>query len=86
LPNIKSAMKRVKISEQQNLRNRMTKSAMKTSIKKFEAAVDAKDANAQQYMQEAVKLLDKAAAKNVIHKNAANNKKAQLARKLRTIS
>ncbi|MBQ9952537.1 MAG: 30S ribosomal protein S20, partial [Clostridia bacterium] len=39
MPNIKSAIKRVKVTQKKNLRNRMIKSAMKTQIKKFETAV-----------------------------------------------
>lgn len=81
MPNIKSAIKRVKVSEKKNLRNRMVKSAMKTSLRKFETAVAAgtADANLLGATQGA---LDKAAAKGVIHKNAANRKKARLAKRL----
>ena len=81
LPNIKSAIKRVKVSEKKNLRNRMIKSAMRTSIKKFEnaIAVGTCDAAVLSATQGAV---DKAASKGVIHKNAANRKKARLAKRL----
>ncbi len=81
LPNIKSAIKRVKVSEKKNLRNRMIKSAMRTSIKKFENAIAAGtcDAATLSATQGAV---DKAASKGVIHKNAANRKKARLAKRL----
>ena len=67
LPNIKSAIKRVKVSEKKNLRNRMIKSAMRTSIKKFENAIAAGtcDAAVLSATQGAV---DKAASKGVIHK------------------
>lgn len=49
MPNIKSAKKRVKVSEKKNLRNRMIKSAVRTSVKKLEAAIaaDPQTANAQ---------------------------------------
>jgi len=78
LPNIKSAKKRVKVSEKKNLRNRMAKSAMKTVVKKFEAAVatGTADINAVQ------SALDKAVTKGVMSKNAANRKKARLAKRL----
>lgn len=46
MPNIKSAKKRVKVSEKKNLRNRMVKSAVRTAVKKFEVALDADPANA----------------------------------------
>ena len=76
MPNIKSAMKRVKVIEKKNLRNRMIKSGVKTAIKKYEAALT------PEQLSKASSALDKAASKGVIHKNAANRKKARLARKL----
>lgn len=81
LPNIKSAIKRVEVTKKKNLRNRMVKSAMRTTVKKYEAAVAAgtADAKALATVQGAV---DKAATKGVIHKNAANRKKARLAKRL----
>ena len=83
MANIKSAMKRVKVTEKQNLRNRMAKSALKTSIRRFDEALQSDDAEkAEQAYVNAVSTVDKAAAKGVIHKNAADHKKAQLAVKL----
>jgi len=81
LPNIKSAIKRVKVTEKKTLRNRMVKSAMKTQLKKFEAAVAANEADAK-VLSTTQGAVDKALAKGVIHKNAANRKKARLAKKL----
>ncbi len=81
LPNIKSAIKRVKVTEKKNLRNRMIKSAMKTQIKKFETAVSANEADVK-LLSATQGAVDKAAAKGVIHKNAANRKKARLAKRL----
>jgi len=81
MPNIKSAIKRVKVTETKNLQNRMVKSAVKTQIKKFEAAVSAGEAaEIEAQLRATSAAVDKAAAKNVMHKNAANRKKAQLAR------
>ena len=82
LPNIKSAIKRVKVSEKKNLRNRMIKSGVKTAIKKFqvELAVSPVTANAQ--LSATTSAIDKAAAKGILHKNTANRKKARLARSL----
>ena len=74
MPNIKSAIKRVKVTEKKNLRNRMIKSAMKTQIKKFETAVSANEAD--------VKLLSATQGAVDIHKNAANRKKARMAKRL----
>ena len=81
MPNIKSAIKRVKVTEKKNLRNRMVKSAMKTQLTKFEAAVAANEADAK-VLSTTQGAVDKAMAKGVIHKNAANRKKARLAKKL----
>ena len=81
LPNIKSAIKRVKVTEKKNLRNRMVKSAMKTNVKKYEAAVAAGEANAAM-LSATASAIDKAAAKGVISKNAANRKKSRMAKRL----
>lgn len=83
MANIKSAIKRAKISEKQNLRNRMAKSALKTSVRRYDEALAAGDQEAvQKTYLNAVSMADRAASKGVIHKNAANRKKAQLAKKL----
>ena len=78
MPNIKSAIKRVKVTETKNLQNRMVKSSVKTTIKKFDATVDAAQIESQ--LRVASAAVDKAAAKHIMHKNAANHKKAQFAR------
>ena len=79
LPNIKSAMKRVKVNEKKNLRNRMIKSAMKTQVKKFETALSAGEVDGK-LLSATQGAIDKAVKKGVIHKNAANRKKARLAK------
>ena len=79
MPNIKSAIKRVSVTERKTLRNKMVKSATKTAMKKFDAAVVAKTANAEM-LSAASAAVDKAAAKGVISKNAANRQKARMAR------
>lgn len=82
LANIKSAIKRVKVSEKQNLHNRMVKSALKTAVRRYDEALQSGDASAADAAYtNAVSTVDQAASKGVIHKNAANRKKAQLARK-----
>jgi small subunit ribosomal protein S20 len=81
LPNIKSAIKRVKVTQKKNLRNRMIKSAMRTQLKKFDTAVSANQADAT-ILSATQGAVDKALAKGVIHKNAANRKKARLAKRL----
>lgn len=83
LPNIKSAKKRVLVIETKTMQNKMTKSAIKTAVKKFDAAVEAGDKNAAaSEFTYCAKKIDQAAAKHVYHKNTANRKKSQLAVKL----
>lgn len=81
MPNIKSAIKRVRVTKKKNLRNRMIKSAMRTSLKKFDVATAAGSAD-QQLLSATAASIDKAASKGVIHKNAANRKKSRLAKRL----
>lgn len=79
MPNIKSAKKRVIVAETRRQRNMAAKSAMRTQLKKFAAAVETGNKEeAQAQLVATVKLLDKTAGKGVIHKNAADRKKAQL--------
>ncbi|MCE5235878.1 MAG: 30S ribosomal protein S20 [Clostridiaceae bacterium] len=83
MANHKSALKRVGITAKKNLRNRMVASQAKTAVKSFDAVLAGGDkAAAEKAFVETVSTVDKAAAKGVIHKNAANRKKAQLAKKL----
>lgn len=83
MANHKSALKRVGITEKKNLRNRMITSQVKTAVKNFDAAVASEDKAAMESsFLNAVSTVDKAAAKGVIHKNAASRKKAQMAVKL----
>ncbi|MDM5249388.1 30S ribosomal protein S20 [Lysinibacillus sp. G4S2] len=81
MPNIKSAIKRVKVNAKANAANTQAKSAMRTTVKKAENAVTANAENAQELLQAAYKSLDKAASKGLIHKNAAARKKSRLAKK-----
>lgn len=82
MPNIKSAKKRVKVIATKTLRNKMIKSALKTDLKKFDAAATENADNKQELYVKAVGAVDKAAIKGVLHKNKANRTKSQLAKKL----
>lgn len=82
MPNIKTAIKRVKINETKNAQNTAFKSALRTAVKKFEVAAEENADNAKELLNAAVKQLDKAVTKGVMHKNAANRKKARLAKKI----
>lgn len=83
MPNIKSAMKRVKVTKVKDARNQAARSQLRTILKKFDAAVAGEDkAAAESAYKTAVKALDKAAASHLIHKNKAANKKSALTLKL----
>lgn len=83
MPNIKSAIKRVKVAQAKNLRNRASKTAMRTQVKKFETTLQAgENTQAVTLLPATMRAIDKAASKGVVHKNAANRKKARLARRL----
>jgi small subunit ribosomal protein S20 len=86
MPNIKSAIKRVKTSEARNAQNTTAKSAMRTAVKKVEAAISNNDgAAANEVLASAASKLDKAAAKGLIHKNAAARKKSRLMKKANSL-
>lgn len=81
MPNIKSAKKRVLVSELKAANNRSVKTAVKTQIKKFESAIAAGEGS-QAALNTVVSSVDRAAAKGVMHKNTAARRKSALARKL----
>lgn len=87
MPNIKSAIKRVNVIEKKTLRNNMIKSAYKTAVKNFEAAVAEGDVKkAESLFSEATKKIDQACTKGVIVKNTAARKKSNLAKKLNAMN
>ena len=86
MPNIKSAEKRVQIAKVRTARNKAEKTALKTTLKKFDAAVaDGNRAEAESAYKVAVKTVDQAAGKGIIHKNNAAHKKSALTLKLNSI-
>lgn len=82
MPNIKSAKKRVKVIAAKTAQNRAVKSNLKTVIKKAEFALANSTEDKTEAVRLAVKTLDKASAKGILHKNNAARKKSQLAAKL----
>ena len=81
LAKIKSAKKRILVTKTRNERNKSIKSAVKTAIKKVEAAVAANDkAAAEAALLSATSVIDKAAKKGVYHKNNAARKVSRLAK------
>ena len=82
MANIKSAKKRILVNQAKALQNQMVKSQLKTTIKKFNAAVDAGDkAAASEAYKLAVKKVDQAVAHGILHKNNAAHKKSEFATK-----
>lgn len=81
MANIKSAKKRILVNKTKADRNKSIKSAVKTSIKKVEAAITAKDKEAAAAaLQNAISTIDKAASKGVYHKNNAARKVSRLSK------
>lgn len=78
MPNIKSAKKRVKVTLIKTERNKAYKSALKTLIKN---AINAEEHKKEIKLSAALKKLDKAVSKGILHKNTAARKKAALVRK-----
>lgn len=78
MPNIKSAKKRVKVIKAKTLKNKMIKSNLKTVLKN----ANTEDAAA---IKLAIKKVDQAAAKGILHKNNAAHKKSALTLKLNSI-
>ncbi len=87
MPNIKSSKKDVLSSKVAYEKNKAEKSAMKTAIKKFEAAAVAGNrADAEAAYKLAVKAIDKACLNGLLHKNNAARKKSSLTLKLNAIA
>ena len=87
MPNIKSSKKDVISSKIAYEKNKAAKSALKTVVKKFAAAVASGDkANAQAAFTAAVQAVDKAVTKGLLHKNNAARKKSSMALKLNKLA
>jgi len=84
MPHTPSAKKRLKTSEKRRVKNRAVRSSVKTQVKKVRAATAAGDvATGETELRLAMKKLDQAAAKGVIHKNAAARTKSRLSAQLK---
>ena len=82
MPNIKSAKKRVLVSKANYEHNKAYRSALRTAVKKADAAFDAKSEDMAVVVTAAVKKIDQAANKGIIHKNNAARKKSALVSKM----
>ena len=87
LANIKSAKKRILVTEVRTARNKSIRSEVKTSIKKVEAAVAAKDQEAAKAaLAVAISTIESAASKGVYHKNNAARKVSRLTKLVNTVA
>ena len=87
MANIKSAKKRILVIEKRTLVNKIARTKLKTIVKKFVAAVESRDkAAATVAYTAAVKAVDQAAARGIIHKSAAAHKKSQSTKKLNAMA
>ena len=82
MANIKSQIKRNKQNEVRRLRNKAVRSEVKTRVKSAVAHNEAGADDTEAAVRLAVKRIDKAAAKGVIHKNQASNRKSRLMKRL----
>ena len=85
MPNIKSAKKRVKVIAVKTARNRVLNSALKTEIKKANAALDNGAENKAEAVKTAIKKIDMAQAKGLMHKNTAARTVSRLNRRLNNL-
>jgi small subunit ribosomal protein S20 len=85
VPNIKSAIKRVKVAEKKRVRNRAVKSSVRTFVKNAEKSITLPSSGVeatQESVARALKALDSAASKGILHKNNAARRKSRLMKKL----
>ena len=87
MPNIKSAKKRVKVIATKTLQNKIFKNQLRTIVKKYNAAVESGNKEeATAAYKAAVKKIDQAVAKNILHKNNAAHKKSEFTLKLNNMA
>ncbi len=82
MPNIKSAKKRVKVIATKTLQNKALNSQLKTEIKKANAAIEGNAEDKAAVVRVAIKKIDQAASKGILHKNTAARRKSALEKKL----
>lgn len=86
MANIKSQIKRIKTNEKARLRNKSTRTALKTAVRRVHEAAESGDAAAaQDAVRAASRQLDKAASKGIIHKNQAANRKSAIAKRAASV-
>lgn len=85
MPNIKSAKKRVLVTAVKADRNKAYKSALRTSIKKANTAIETSAADQDAAVKAAVQMIDRSVSKGILHKNTAARKKSALVLKLHKV-
>ncbi len=80
MANTRSAMKRIKQNEKRRLRNRAARSTIRSSLKTARTAAAEKSPQAKEVVLEAIRVLDRAVSRGIIHRNTAARKKSALAR------
>lgn len=85
MPNIKSAKKRVKVIAAKSLQNKTVRTDLRTQIKKANLSLENGDADKAAQVRVAIKKIDKAVAKGILHKNTAARKKSALDKKLASV-
>lgn len=86
MANIVSQIKRNRQNERARIRNKATRSSIRTALKKFDAAVESGDTDAASAAyRNAASKLDRAAGRNVVHRNYAANRKSSMAKRLESI-
>lgn len=78
MPNIKSAVKRVRKTETTELKNISQKNDMRSAVKRAKKAIESNADNKQELINSAIKKIDKAAQSNLIHSNKADRMKSKL--------
>ncbi|HET9731037.1 MAG TPA: 30S ribosomal protein S20 [Acidimicrobiales bacterium] len=86
MANIKSQIKRNRQNEVRRLRNKAVRSELKTRVKQAVRTAETGGEESQAALKLAVKRLDKAAAKGIIHKNQAANRKSRLMKRIAALS
>ncbi|MFG6114270.1 30S ribosomal protein S20 [Thalassobacillus devorans] len=86
MPNIKSAVKRVRTTNDRRAQNLVYKGDMRTAVKRVEKLVANNDAEgAKSALQTATKNIDKAVQKGIVHQNNGNRQKSRLAKKVNSL-
>lgn len=86
MANIKSQIKRIGTNEKARLRNKAAKSEVKTRLKSALQAAETGDEASAEHLRIAVKKLDKAAQRGIIHRNQAANRKSSLMRRVSALT